>query len=60
MRVKKNPKAFAYRVPIGDYNYLQCRSKDFEAIKAGKLAIWPWLICQYNKNTLMDLPKLVI
>ena len=24
MRVEKNPKAFAYRVPIGDYNYLQC------------------------------------
>ena len=23
MRVQKNPKAFAYRVPIGDYNYLQ-------------------------------------
>ena len=25
MRVEKKPKAFAYRVPIGDYNYLQCR-----------------------------------
>ena len=24
MRVQKKPKAFAYRVPIGDYNYLQC------------------------------------
>ena len=24
MRVEKNPKAFAYRVPIWDYNYLQC------------------------------------
>ena len=24
MRVEKKPKAFAYRVPIGDYNYLQC------------------------------------
>ena len=24
MWVEKNPKAFAYRVPIGDYNYLQC------------------------------------
>jgi hypothetical protein len=23
MRVEKKPKAFAYRVPIGDYNYLQ-------------------------------------
>ena len=21
---EKNPKAFAYKVPIGDYNYLQC------------------------------------
>ena len=28
---------------------------DFEAMKAGKLAIWPWLSCQYNENTLMDL-----
>ena len=24
MRVQKKHKAFAYRVPIGDYNYLQC------------------------------------
>ena len=24
MRVQKKNKAFAYRVPIGDYNYLQC------------------------------------
>ena len=24
MRVEKKPKAFAYRVPIWDYNYLQC------------------------------------
>ena len=24
MRVEKNNKALAYRVPIGDYNYLQC------------------------------------
>ena len=24
MRVEKKSKAFAYRVPIGDYNYLQC------------------------------------
>jgi hypothetical protein len=26
-------------------------------MKAGKLAIWPWLICQYNENTSVDLPK---
>ena len=26
MRVQKNNKAFAYRVPIGDYDYLQCVS----------------------------------
>ena len=26
MRVEKNPKAFAYRVPIRDYDYLQCMS----------------------------------
>ena len=32
------------------------RSKDFETMKAGKLAILPWLICQYNENMLMDLP----
>ena len=29
------------------------RSKDFEAMKAGKSALWPWLICQYNENTLV-------
>ena len=33
------------------------RSKDFEAIKAGKLAIRPWLSCQYTENTLMDEPS---
>ena len=26
MRMEKQNKAFAYRVPIGDYNYLQCTS----------------------------------
>ena len=35
------------------------RSKDFEAMKAGKLPIWPWLSCQYNENTLVDLPSSV-
>ena len=35
------------------------RSKDFEAMMSGKSAIWPWLGCQYNKNTLMDLPSSV-
>ena len=34
-------------------------SKDFEAMKAGKLAIWPWLSCPYNENTLVDLPSSV-
>jgi hypothetical protein len=29
-------------------------------MKAEKLAIQPWLICQYNENTLMDLPSSVI
>ena len=33
-------------------------SKDFEAMKAGKLAIRPWLSCQYTENTLMDKPWL--
>jgi hypothetical protein len=28
-------------------------------MKAGKLAIWPWLVCQYNENTLVDLPSSV-
>ena len=31
MRVENNNKAFAYRVPLGDYNYLQCRTKKFKA-----------------------------
>ena len=36
------------------------RSKDFEAIKAGKSAIRPWLVCQYNESTLVDLPSSVV
>ena len=36
------------------------RSKDFEAMKAWKSAIRPWLICQYNENTLVDLLSSVI
>ena len=28
-------------------------------MKAGKLAIWPWLSCPYNENTLVDLPSSV-
>ena len=36
------------------------RSKDFEAMKAGKLAIRPWLSCPYNKNMLVDLPSFVL
>ena len=27
---------------------------------AGKLAIWPWLICQYSNNTFVDLPSSVV
>ena len=34
--------------------------KDFEAMKAGKLAIWPWLICSYKENMLVDLPSSVV
>ena len=34
-------------------------SKEFEALKAGKSAIRPWLSCQYNENTLVDLPSSV-
>ena len=29
-------------------------------MKAGKLAIWPWLSCPYNKNALVDLPSSVV
>ena len=29
--------------------------KNFENMKAGKMAIWSRLSCQYSKNTLMDL-----
>ena len=36
------------------------RSKDFEAMKAGILAIWPWLSYQYKENTLVDLPSSVL
>ena len=36
------------------------RPKYFEAMKAGKSAIWPWLSCQYNENTLVDLPSSVL
>ena len=36
------------------------RSKDFEAMKAGKLVIRPWLSCPYNEHTLVDLPSSVV
>ena len=36
------------------------RSKYFEGMKAGMLAIWPRLSCQYSENTLMDLPSSVV
>ena len=29
-------------------------------MEAGKLAIRPWLVCQYNENTLVDLPSSVV
>ena len=32
------------------------RSKDFEAMKVGKLAIQPWLSCLYYEHAIMDLP----
>ena len=31
------------------------RSKDFEAMKAGKSAFRPWLSCPYNEHMLVDL-----
>ena len=36
------------------------RSNDFEAMKAGKSAIRPWLICQYNSNSHVDLPSSMV
>ena len=41
------------------FNLRFLRSNDFEANKAGKLAIQPWLSCLYNKNTLMGLASSV-
>ena len=35
MRVEKTNKAFAYRVPIGDYNYLQCTCPSLKVIFKG-------------------------
>ena len=35
-------------------------SKDFEAMKTGKLAIWPWLSCPYNNHTLVNLQSSVV
>ena len=35
-------------------------SNDFEAIKAGKMAIWPRLVCQCNENMFMDPPSSVL
>ena len=35
-------------------------SKDYEAMKAGKLAIRPRLDCQYNENILLDHPSSVL
>ena len=32
-------------------------SKDYEAMKAGKLAIRPWLSCPYSEHRLVDLPS---
>ena len=34
-------------------------SKDFEAMKAGKSPIRPWLSCPYNEHTFVDLPSSV-
>ena len=36
------------------------RCRDFEAMKAGKLAIQPRLSCQYSENMPMDLPSSVV
>ena len=48
MRVEKKNKAFAYRVPIGDYNYLQCTTKVKEVTDNSNLD----LIFYCSHNTL--------
>ena len=45
MRVQKINKAFAYRVPIGDYNYLQCRP---QLKQVTKMLTQPLLVGPYN------------
>ena len=40
MRVEKKNKAFAYRVPIGDYKYLQCVYDPLQ-IYGGKIPLRP-------------------
>ena len=40
--------------------HLRYMSKDFEAMKARKSAIWLWLSCPYNEHTLVDLPSFVV
>ena len=36
------------------------RSKDFEAMKAGKLAIQPLLSCPYDQHRLEDIPSFMV
>ena len=59
MRVEKKTKAFAYRVPIGDYNYLQCAFHKNRKIRFTKLvSILPTeLIYLYHPNkSFSDIP----
>ena len=49
-----------YVISFEVYDGFIARSKDFEAMKTGKLAIRPWLSCPYNEITLVDLQSSVV
>ena len=51
MRVQNKNKAFAYRVPIGDYNYLQCTYNEYgpEIVKKYKYKCYLFIKAPYLK-----------
>ena len=47
-----------FKIIVNYFNTSKCTANyviSFEAMKAGKMAIRPWLSCPYNKHTLVDL-----
>ena len=52
--------AFKTRMEILLDMMIYLHVKDFEAMKAGKLAIWPRLSFPSNENMLVDLPSSVL